>query len=65
MTKLFRTFFPKRISQDELDFLKVLTITGYMLTHDTYKNDARSHEMNTALMAIWKRRTAGVEGLSE
>lgn len=63
MLNLFRKLFPKKLSEDEIEFLKVVTIVGYMITSDEYKDDAKSHEMNQSLMAIWERRTKGVEGL--
>lgn len=65
MTKLFRKLFPKTLSQDEIEFLKIVTIVGYIITGDEYKDDPKLRQMNDSLMAMWERRTKDVEGFSE
>ncbi len=63
MIKLFRYFFPKKLTRDQHDLLKLITMIGFMLTSDTFKDDPHAIDMNTALMAIWERRTAGIPEL--
>ena len=63
MNKLLRRFFPRHLSQDKIEFLKLVTIVGHIITSDSLANDPEAREMNQALMKMYTRRTRGVPGL--
>ena len=64
MTSLFRKIFPKRVlTRDELDFLKLITMVGYLMSADEPRTEATTDAMNRALRKMYLRRTKGVPGL--
>lgn len=67
MIRFLRTLFKtpeRKLSIDELDFLKLIAMVGFLLTFDDkLKSDATAQKMDSKLYDMYIRRTRGVSSL--